>query len=193
MTSMVVRPLALVLSLCSVLLCLPLVSLHAQEETHTRRGRKYKAPPDTSHIEVLVVKRSNGKPVVNAAVVFHPIDKEGKDQGNMEVKTDPEGKAAIDVIPVGSNVRVQVIADGFATYAKEYVVTEPSRQISIALLRPQEQISSYEDNTGKSSTRAPGVQEPIKPDTQKQPATPPKPVPPPASNTTAPTTGTPQL
>ena len=189
---MIGRRIVATLSFCCLLSLVP-VTLPAQDETHARRGRKYKAPPDTSHIEVLVVKRSNGKPVVNAAVVFHPIDKEGKDQGNMEVKTDPEGKAAIDVIPTGSNVRIQVIADGFATYAKEYEVSESNRQISVALLRPQEQISAYEDNTGRASSRAPGVQEPIKPDTQKQPATPPKPVPPPPANTTAPSTGSPQL
>ncbi len=185
------RSAAVALSLISML-SLGAVASSAQDDSHTRRGRKYKAPADTSHIEVLVVKKSNGKPVVNAAVVFHPIDKEGKDQGNMEVKTDPEGKAAIDVIPTGSNVRVQVIANGFATFAQEYLVSEPSRQIAVSLLRPREQISAYEDNSGKSSTRAPGVQEPVRPDTQKQPATPPKPTPNPPSNTTAPSTGTPQ-
>ncbi len=174
-----------------ILLCSTLL-LSAQDDPHARRGRKYKAPAETSHIEVLVVKKSNGKPVANAAVVFHPIDAEGKDQGNMEVKTDPEGKATLDVIPTGSNVRVQVIADGFATYARDYVVNEPSRQISVALLRPQEQVSAYEDNTGKSSNRKPGVQEPVKPDNQKQPATPPKSPPPPPSNATAPSTATPR-
>ena len=189
---MAARLFAVTLSLCSLLALVP-ISLSAQDDPHVRRGRKYKAPADTSHIEVVVVKKSNGKPVVNAAVVFQPIDKEGKDQGNMEVKTDPEGKASIAVIPTGSNVRVQVIASGFATFAKEYVVSEPNRQISVALLKPQEQISAYEDNTGKVSARKPGVQEPIKPDTQQQPATPPKPTPPPPSNTTAPSTSSPQL
>lgn len=130
--------------------------------------------------------------MANAAVVFHPIDKEGKDEGNMEVKTDPEGKAVLDVIPTGSNLRVQVIANGFATFAGEYVVNEASRQISVALLRPQEQVSAYEDNTGKTSARKAGVQEPARPHTQ-QPATPAKPAPPPPSNTTAPPAGTPQL
>ncbi len=190
MMLMAVRHLAVALTLGSALL-LPALPLSAQDSPQ-HRGRKYKAPPDTSHIEVLVVKRSTGKPVINAAVVFHSINQEGKDEGNIEVKTDPEGKASIDVIPTGSNVRVQVIANGFATYAQDFIVTEPSRQISVALLKPQEQVSAYEDNTGKASTRKNGVQEPAKPDTRKQPATPPKPVPPPPANTAAPSTGTPQ-
>ena len=152
-----------------------------------QRGRKYKPPPDTSHIEVLVTKRSNGKPITNAAVVFRST-LDGRDEGNLEVKTDPEGKAAIDVIPTGSTVRVQVIADGFATYAEEYLVTEASRVIPVAMLRPREQISAYQDNTGKVSQRKMGVQEPAKPDMNKQPATPPKPapVPPSESNTPSP-------
>ena len=34
------------------------------------------------------------------------------------IKTDPDGKAIIDVIPTGSLVRVQIIANGFATLLK---------------------------------------------------------------------------
>ena len=73
------------------------------------------------------LKKFNGKPIVNAAVIFNST-LDGKDEGNLEVKTDPDGKATIDVIPTGSTVRVQVIATGFATFADEYVVTEPSRR-----------------------------------------------------------------
>ena len=134
------------------------------QDSSQKRGRKYKAPPATSHIEITVVKKFNGKPIMNAAVVFQST-LNGKDEGNLEVKTDPDGKATIDVIPTGSTVRVQVIATGFATYAEDYVVTEPTRQISVEMLRPQEQISSYEDNQGKASTRKPGVQEPVRPTT----------------------------
>ena len=90
---------------------------------------------------------------------------DGKDQGNLEVKTDPDGKATIDVIPTGSTVRVQVIATGFATYAEDYRSERAHREISISMIRPQEQISSYEDNQGKAATRKPGVQEPIRPTT----------------------------
>ncbi len=188
---MVFRSVAVALSLCSVLSLAPR-SLPAQDDSHARRGRKFKAPPETSHIEVFVVKKSNGKPIINAAVVFHPIDKEGKDQGNMEVKTDPEGKATIDVIPTGSNLRVQVIANGFATFAEDYVVTEPSRQIAVSMLRPREQVSAYEDNSGKASTRKAGVQDAVDPETPKQPATPPRPVHRSSAPTSAPSTATPQ-
>jgi hypothetical protein len=143
-----------------------------QDEPPVKHGRKYKAPPDTSHVEVTVTRHSNGKPIVNAAVVFNP-SKDGKDEGNLEVKTDPEGKAIIDVIPTGSTVRIQIIAEGYATYADDYVIAEPSRQIAVSMLRPQEQISTYENNKGKAATRPVGVQEPAKP--PAKPATPPAP------------------
>jgi hypothetical protein len=140
------------------------VSFSHAQETKTRRGRKYKAPAETSHIEVLVLRENNGKPLLNAAVVFHPV-KDGKDEGNLEVKTNSDGKAIIDVIPTGSNVGVQVIADGFATYAGDYLVSEPSRDIVIKMLKPQAQISTYEEMHGKASDRPVGVQEPRKPST----------------------------
>ena len=147
------RRLSLFLAPTLALLSLP---LNAQEEHH--RGRKYKAPPQTSHVEVLVTKKLTGKPIVNAAVVFRAI-RDGKDDGNLEVKTDPEGKAAIDVIATGSTVRVQVIADGYSTYAEEYLIDQPSREIHIDMLKPREQVSAYVDNSGKASSRKAGVQE----------------------------------
>jgi hypothetical protein len=140
------------------------------------RGRKYKAPPPTSRIEVQVLKKFNGKPIPNAAVVFNP-SKDGKDLGSLEVKTDPDGKAVIDIIPTGSTVRVQIIANGFATFGKDFLVDEPTKEISVSMLRPQEQISSYEDNLGKSAERKPGVQEPIRPTSQTTPSPIPAPTP----------------
>ena len=134
------------------------LQLAAQDETSRRHGRKYKAPPPTSHIEVYVTKKATGKPVVNAAVIFRAT-REGKDDGNLEVKTDPDGKATIDVISSGSLVQVQVIANGLATYADSFQVDEPAREIHVALLKPQEQVSAYEDNSGKESGRKAGVQE----------------------------------
>lgn len=136
-------------------------SLLAQDSP-ARRGRKYKPPPETSKITVQVTKKANGKPIMNAAVVFNPY-KDGKDIGNLEVKTDPEGKATIDIIPTGSLVRVQVIANGFATFAQDYQIDEATRDISIEMLRPREQVSSYRENKDAPSERKWGVQEPIRP------------------------------
>ena len=160
---------------------------HAQDDSTApeQHGRKYKAPPETSRIEVTVLKGFNKKPIINAAVVFHP-SKDGRDEGNMEMKTDPDGKAVIDIIPTGSKVTIQVIADGFATFAEDYQVNEASRQIVISLLRPRAQISAYIDNSGKPAELKPGVQEPVrpkaKPATPSTPAT--TPLTPPANTTT---------
>ena len=41
---------------------------HGQDDS---RGRKYKAPPPTAKDSVAVIKDTNGKPIENAAVVFH--------------------------------------------------------------------------------------------------------------------------
>ena len=166
------------------------VPLRAQDAP-PRHGRKYKAPPDTSHIEVVVTKKATGKPVVNAAVVFRAV-KNGKDDGNLEVKTDPDGKAAIDVIETGSTVTVQVIANGFATFADKYQVDGPSREIAVSLLRPQEQVSAYVDNSGKEASRKAGVQDapdkpkPVPPTAAAKPATPAQPQGQSGNNGTAP-------
>ena len=159
MSAMVLRTVCCRFLITGLLLSLG-VHLSAQDDTTSRRhARKYKAPPATSHIEVYVTKKATGKPVVNAAVIFRAL-RDGKDDGNLEVKTDPDGKATIDVISSGSLVQVQVIANGLATYADSYQVDEASREIHIALLKPQEQVSAYEDNSGKESGRKAGVQEP---------------------------------
>jgi hypothetical protein len=125
------------------------------------RGRKYKAPPETTKIEIAVTKKVNGKPVMNAAVVLNPIV-DGKDIGTLEVKTNPDGVAMVDVIPRGATVRVQIIAPGLATFAQDYVIPEAERHIDIAMQRPQPQVSAYEQS-GKALTIKPGVQEPIRP------------------------------
>lgn len=168
-------------------LAVSLAPLHAraqsdEDTTPQKHGRKYKAPPETSHIEVLVTKGFNNKPIMNAAVIFHPI-KDGVDSGTLEVKSDAEGKAIIDVIPIGSQVRVQVLANGFATYAEDYTVTEASRHILVKMVRPQAQISTYVDNEGKPAQVQPGLQEPVRP---KKTTPPPAATPPPASTPAAP-------
>jgi hypothetical protein len=180
-------PFAMALCLFALLVSLAPLHARAQDDTTTpeKHGRKYKAPPETSRIEVTVLKGFNKKPIMNAAVVFHPT-KDGIDEGNLELKTDPDGKAVIDVIPTGSKVTIQVIADGFATFAEDYVVKEASRQILINMQRPKAQVSAYIDNSGKPSEMKPGVQDPIRPKAKPaMPATPAAtPVTPPATTTT---------
>lgn len=117
-----------------------LSSVHAQEQG---RGRKYKPPPETCKVTVTVVKAWNGKPVEDAAVVFHPI-RDGKDQGNLELKTNEDGKVSIDVIPVGDTVRLQVIATGFQTYGNDYELPGDSKDIQVKLNRPARPYSIYE-------------------------------------------------
>jgi hypothetical protein len=109
------------------------------------RGRKYKPPPPTCKVSVTVVRGDNGKPVEDASVIFHPIEK-GKDAGNMELKTNQDGKTSLDLIPVGDNVRVQVIATGFQTFGGEYELPGDSKEITIKLHKPGRQYSIYESH-----------------------------------------------
>jgi hypothetical protein len=128
----------------------------AQTERH---GRKYKAPPETSHLEILVVKDFNGKVLENAAVIFHPT-KDGEDEGNLEIKSGVDGKAFIDVIPTGSDVGIQVISNGYTTYAGTIKLDKPSFSMTVRMKRPTSQVSAYEEN-GKDGSKTIGVQEPL--------------------------------
>lgn len=142
----------------------------AQAQGTERHGRKYKAPPATSHVVVSVIKATNGKPIHNAAVIFHPLKGE-KDEGNLEVKTDEEGKAVIDVLPVGSSVRLQVIASGYATYGEDYDVPDSTKDIIVKMSKPKAQYSTYKDANGQQDK--PGVQEPAVPSPDNTPMAPP--------------------
>lgn len=144
-----------VLLLC-LLLCMPL-ALSAQD--NAKRGRKYTPPPPTCKITVTVTKATNGKPVENAGVIFHPI-KNGKDEGNMEMKTNEEGKAVLDVVPIGDTVRLQIIATGFQTYGADYQIDTDTKDIEVKLLRPGKQYSIYEKHT---DSQVGGQDEPAKP------------------------------
>jgi hypothetical protein len=117
-------------------------SLLSAQET---RGRKYTPPPPTAKITVTVVKATNGKPIENAAVVFHPM-KAGKDEGNLELKTNEDGKATIEVIPIGDTIRLQIIADGFQTFGDDYQITTDTKDIQVKMKRPSRQYSIYEQH-----------------------------------------------
>ena len=125
-----------------------LATLQAQERG---RGRKYKPPPPTCKVTVTVVRADNGKPVEDAAVVFHPIE-HGKDSGNMELKTNQDGKTSLDLIPVGDQLRLQVIATGFQTYGGDYDLPSDSKDIIIKLHRPGRQYSIYETHPDQNGS-----------------------------------------
>ncbi len=154
---------------CAALLTVLLPTLLlAQDEAH--RGRKYTPPPPTAKITVTVTKATNGKPIENAAVVFHPM-KQGKDEGNLELKTNEDGKASIDVIPIGDTVRLQVIASGYQTFGDDYEITTDSKDIDVKMKRPARQYSIYEKHD--NSTVQGGAA--AKPDSSTPPASQPSP------------------
>ena len=96
-----------------------------------------------SRIEFLVVRSYNGKPVRNASVVLHPVNKDGKQAKNgMELKTDLDGKTALDSVPYGK-LRIQTIAPGLQTYGDDVEVNQPEQQITIKMNRPKDQYSIY--------------------------------------------------
>jgi hypothetical protein len=132
------------LSACSL-------SLLAQDDNP--HGRKYKAPPPSAHIEVTVLKDFNGKPVSNAHVIFHPTQGD-RDKGSLELKTNEDGKAIIDVIPIGDTVTLQVIADGYQTYGQSYKIDKPEITMEVRMKRPGGQYTIYKSpgvNSGSGS------------------------------------------
>ena len=125
------------------------LSLSAQDTT-PHRGRKYKAPPPTSRIEVTILRDSDSKPIERASVIFHMVG----DTGNMELKTNEDGKAMIDVLPIGSKIRLQVIAKGFQTYGEDLDNDKASGSVGVRLKRPGEQ--QYSSTRITARTRTPG-------------------------------------
>ncbi len=96
------------------------------------------------NVKFLVVKDYNGKPVRNAAVVLHPVNKKGKQaRGGLELKTDNDGKTNIDGIPYGP-IRIQVLVPGFQTFGEDYMLDKPELLITVKLKRPGGQYSLYE-------------------------------------------------
>jgi len=120
-------------------------ALRAQDEG-TQHLRKYKVPQPAARIEVTVVRDFNGKPIEDAHVIFHPIQGD-KDKGELELKTNEDGKAVIDVLPIGDTVRMQIIASGYQTYGQDYKVDKAEMSMEIRMKRPGAQYSIYKDHT----------------------------------------------
>jgi hypothetical protein len=122
--------------LLSLLLCLMAVFSIAQQPTQSDE-------PPTARVSLTIVREENGKPVRNAEVVLHVLDKSGNEkQEGLELKTHEDGKAETDGIPYGK-VRIQVIARGFRTYGQDYAIKDPGMEITIKLQKPKPQLSIY--------------------------------------------------
>src|SRR6267154_6317148 len=103
---------------------------------------------DTAVLNFVVLKDDNGKPVRNASVVMHPVEKNGKQsKGGLQIKTDAEGKASFDGAPYGK-LRIQVLAPGFQTFGADYDVEKPTLDITVKMKRPAGQYSIYEEHPG---------------------------------------------
>ncbi len=102
-----------------------------------------------SNLKLSVVKATNGKPIQFAAVVLHPVGKEGRQSsGGVNLKTDMEGKTSFPGVPYGK-LRVQVIAHGFQTYGEDFDINQPTQEIVIKMKPPADQYSIYGDNKEK--------------------------------------------
>ena len=115
-----------------------------------------------SDLRFVVVRDYNGKPVRNAAVVLHPVNRKGKQsRGGLELKTDGEGRANIDGIPYGP-LRVQVLAPGFQTFGEDYKIDKAETEITVKLKRPGGQYSIYENHgdAKKADDKKPSEQKP---------------------------------
>src|SRR5271154_309808 len=101
----------------------------------------------TASLHFVVVRDTDGKPVRNAEIVLHPVKGKGKQaSGEMELKTDAEGKTSVDGIPYGP-LQVQVLAPHFQTFGEDYEVNKPELEITVKLKHPGGQYSVY-DNHG---------------------------------------------
>ena len=102
----------------------------------------------------VVLRDYNGKPVKNASVIMHPVNKKGKQKNSgLQLKTNTEGRTSFDGIPYGP-LRVQVLAQGFQTFGEDYVVNQPEMEITIKLKRPQGQYSIYDDHPEEKKEEA---------------------------------------
>ena len=108
------------------------------------RGKKQsKAPEQFSRLSFVVLRASNEKPVRNASVVIHFLHKDGsQDNEGFQLKTDSEGRAAIEDIPYGK-LRLQVVASGLQTYGEDVEINSAKQEFVIRLNSPAGQFSIY--------------------------------------------------
>jgi hypothetical protein len=110
---------------------------------------------DMAVLSFVVLKDYNGKPLRNASVVMHPVQKNGKQsRGGLELKCDADGKASFDGVPYGK-LRIQVLAPGFQTFGQDYDINQPQQEITVKMKRPTDQYSIYKDNQNEKKEEEP--------------------------------------
>ncbi len=108
-------------------------------------GQKQTAP--VSDLKISVTKATNGKPIRNAAVILHTLEKDGSQgSGGLNLKTDSDGHTGFQGIPYGK-LRIQVIARGFQTFGDDFDINQPSQEIEIKLKPPADPYSIYGDQS----------------------------------------------
>ena len=137
---------------CITVMIVVAAAFLAAPSAHADRHRKYKPPPPMSSFTVTVLRAADGKPLKNAAVVFHPALGETQ-EGNMELKTNDEGVATLRIVPTGSEVLVQVIMNGYRTFGQKYDVPGPEKSITVKLLPPDQQYSVYQKYNPKTDVQ----------------------------------------
>lgn len=147
--------------LCFGLIAGFLLVANAQSDKSKDKGED---DEPTAMLNVLILKQDNGKPIRNAAVIMHAVNSHGKQSnGDLELKTDLDGKASFDGIPYGE-LRIQVLANGFQTFGQDYNVNEPNLNLTIKLNRPESQYSIYGNQSGeKKNDKSPAPDPNAKP------------------------------
>lgn len=141
MMNMAFRPFSRRMTLfAAVLMLLPTLAMASQHRDG--RGRKYKAPPPTGVITVIVRSERYDAPIQDAGVVFTSIVK-NKPTGYMELHSSPQGEVRIDVIPIGNTFQLQVLKDGYNTFGQVYQASGSKQTIIVRLQPPQPQYSVY--------------------------------------------------
>jgi hypothetical protein len=117
--------------------------------------KKNDTPETLATLHFSVVKDDNGKPVRNASIVLHAVDKDGtQSRGGYQLKTNGEGLIDDEGVPYGM-LRVQVLAPGFQTFGEDYDINKLDMSIEIRLKRPTAQFSIY-DKGGKGNKQDDG-------------------------------------
>lgn len=123
---------------------------------------------DSALLNFVVIRGYSGKPIRNASVVLHPVEKNGKQsKGGLQLKTNAEGKASFDGAPYGK-LRIQVLATGFQTFGADYDIDKPTVEITVKMKRPAGQYSIYEEHPGDKKDEPEPQKTPEKDSKEKQ-------------------------